>query len=277
MSGNSAITTTVPLDPKRSLTIQTWMNNIAKITGAAVNYGPTTQRPKNPFQNQFFFDTSLNQPIWWSGTAWVTASSSGGANNNYQVDLFHNGIEVGANVQINLVDSTTVNANVIIVGGKAQVSFTANVSSTPVSNGVSIAEAINIIVQNQPSISIVDSTTYLAAKSDINGSLDYYVAWNQVDGLGDTYPTNSYGNIGGNTEIILAGPPTPVFGGAMQIQYISLVNSGANANVKLYLNDVGALTNVALVQSAFMQKNYTLIYDKSGFRVLNANGIPLRH
>ncbi len=41
--------------------------------------GTTAQRPTSPYIGSMFFDTTLGQPIWWNGTAWVAATVALGA------------------------------------------------------------------------------------------------------------------------------------------------------------------------------------------------------
>lgn len=36
--------------------------------------GTTGNRPTMPVTGQFYFDTSLGKPIWWSGSNWVLAT-----------------------------------------------------------------------------------------------------------------------------------------------------------------------------------------------------------
>ncbi len=36
--------------------------------------GATGSRPPSPVTGQFYFDTSLGKPIWWSGANWVLAT-----------------------------------------------------------------------------------------------------------------------------------------------------------------------------------------------------------
>jgi hypothetical protein len=41
------------------------------------NFGPTTDRPvSNVSIGQIFFDTTVNRPIWWTGTAWIKADGT---------------------------------------------------------------------------------------------------------------------------------------------------------------------------------------------------------
>lgn len=40
-------------------------------------YGTTANRPTLNLQiGQFYFDTTLNYPIWWNGTVWKNASGT---------------------------------------------------------------------------------------------------------------------------------------------------------------------------------------------------------
>ena len=39
--------------------------------------GTTVNRPKNNlFVGQQYFDTTINRPIWWTGTVWINASGT---------------------------------------------------------------------------------------------------------------------------------------------------------------------------------------------------------
>jgi len=39
--------------------------------------GPTANRPPKPQVGQNYFDTTINKPIWWNGSAWVLAAAGG--------------------------------------------------------------------------------------------------------------------------------------------------------------------------------------------------------
>jgi len=53
------------------------LNNYSQAT-ATPSHGTTSQRPNAKLQiGQFFFDTTLDYPIWWNGTKWVNASGTG--------------------------------------------------------------------------------------------------------------------------------------------------------------------------------------------------------
>lgn len=36
-------------------------------------YGPTSSRPSDPTITQAYFDTTLDEPIWWDGSQWIDA------------------------------------------------------------------------------------------------------------------------------------------------------------------------------------------------------------
>lgn len=38
--------------------------------------GATAARPATPETGQYFFDTTLVLPIWWSGTAWINGAGT---------------------------------------------------------------------------------------------------------------------------------------------------------------------------------------------------------
>ena len=38
--------------------------------------GATASRPTSSIVGQFYFDTSINKPIWWNGTSFVDASGN---------------------------------------------------------------------------------------------------------------------------------------------------------------------------------------------------------
>ena len=75
-----------------------WLNSAGQILFDEQNSGATANRPtENLYVGQTYFDTTLNQKIFWSGSAWVTwtAASSGllGINNqagNYTIALSDN-------------------------------------------------------------------------------------------------------------------------------------------------------------------------------------------
>jgi hypothetical protein len=38
--------------------------------------GPTSSRPPLPAMMQLYFDTTLDEPIWWDGAKWVNAAGA---------------------------------------------------------------------------------------------------------------------------------------------------------------------------------------------------------
>lgn len=38
--------------------------------------GPSSGRPRSSVVGQFYFDTSLNKPLWWNGTGFVDATGN---------------------------------------------------------------------------------------------------------------------------------------------------------------------------------------------------------
>lgn len=38
--------------------------------------GATASRPTSSITGQFYFDTTLGQPVWWSGSTWVDSSGN---------------------------------------------------------------------------------------------------------------------------------------------------------------------------------------------------------
>jgi hypothetical protein len=39
-------------------------------------YGPTTARPPLPYVPQFYWDTTLDEPIWWNGANWINGAGA---------------------------------------------------------------------------------------------------------------------------------------------------------------------------------------------------------
>ena len=50
--------------------------NGSKIKNVAKNSGQTSERPTNCDNGTSFYDTTLNKPIWWTGSAWVDATGA---------------------------------------------------------------------------------------------------------------------------------------------------------------------------------------------------------
>jgi len=49
----------------------------AVITLSTPSAGTTALRPSTSLQvGQFYFDTSINRPIWWDGTNWINAAGT---------------------------------------------------------------------------------------------------------------------------------------------------------------------------------------------------------
>lgn len=68
------------------------------VTGLVPQSGPTGARPASPATGLLYFDTTLNQPVWWSGSAWVDAGSVSGGTPATQTVYRHvhlNGPEYG--------------------------------------------------------------------------------------------------------------------------------------------------------------------------------------
>lgn len=52
-------------------------DNLAVVNRRYVNLnGATGSRPTSSVVGQYYFDTTLGKPIWWSGTAFVDATGS---------------------------------------------------------------------------------------------------------------------------------------------------------------------------------------------------------
>ena len=63
--------------------LRLYFNQIDNFTQAVVipNSGTTTQRPVDSVQvplqvGQFYYDTTLDRPIWWNGTVWKKADGT---------------------------------------------------------------------------------------------------------------------------------------------------------------------------------------------------------
>jgi len=39
-------------------------------------FGPTSARPTAPAMMQLYFDTTLDEPIWWNVSLWVNSSGA---------------------------------------------------------------------------------------------------------------------------------------------------------------------------------------------------------
>jgi hypothetical protein len=83
---------------------------IQQIVGANNNpdQGPTAQRPKVQLAiGQTFFDVSLDQPIWWDGTQWVTAA---GGSNVFTTLFIGGGIGIGYELFVDTDGSLKIKA-----------------------------------------------------------------------------------------------------------------------------------------------------------------------
>jgi len=57
---------------------QNWLQLVQIFLASLTNSGPTSARPtKDLWVGQPFFDTTINVPVYWDGSAWVTSSPSG--------------------------------------------------------------------------------------------------------------------------------------------------------------------------------------------------------
>jgi hypothetical protein len=48
-------------------------NNPIDDTTPEPTMGPTSARPLFPAVTQMYFDTTLDEPIWWNGSGWINA------------------------------------------------------------------------------------------------------------------------------------------------------------------------------------------------------------
>jgi hypothetical protein len=56
-----------------------WFDRVHVIASASQQSGATADRPvKRLWVGRRYFDTTLNEPVWWDGSAWVTAAGGGG-------------------------------------------------------------------------------------------------------------------------------------------------------------------------------------------------------
>ena len=52
-------------------------DNLQLVNRKYVNLnGITGSRPKSSVLGQFYYDTTIDRPIWWNGSAWVKADGS---------------------------------------------------------------------------------------------------------------------------------------------------------------------------------------------------------
>lgn len=55
---------------------QTWIDRLQNLVNAFTGSGVTAGRPtQNLYVGQPYFDTTLDQPVWWDGTQWLTVNS----------------------------------------------------------------------------------------------------------------------------------------------------------------------------------------------------------
>lgn len=55
-------------------TARAWTSQITDAVNAVQSSGSTADRPtRGLYQGRYYFDTTLGQPIWWTGSAWVDA------------------------------------------------------------------------------------------------------------------------------------------------------------------------------------------------------------
>lgn len=69
-----------PLLPDNSPSQPEFFRRVRDLVNATVrrtsNNGPTSERPKNPSPGWTYFDTTLNRPIWFTGTNWINAAGT---------------------------------------------------------------------------------------------------------------------------------------------------------------------------------------------------------
>jgi hypothetical protein len=66
--------------------LRLYFNNLDALNGQTINSlntlstpsaGTTAERPSTGLQvGQFYFDTTINRPIWWDGTNWINAAGT---------------------------------------------------------------------------------------------------------------------------------------------------------------------------------------------------------
>lgn len=59
--------------------LRLYFNTLDSFTVAVLTppSGTTAARPTNRLQvGQFYFDTTINRPIWWDGTNWINAAGT---------------------------------------------------------------------------------------------------------------------------------------------------------------------------------------------------------
>jgi len=56
-----------------------WLDRIHNLSSSLEDYGTTANRPtKMLWIGRRYFDTTLNAPVWWDGSAWIAGSGGGG-------------------------------------------------------------------------------------------------------------------------------------------------------------------------------------------------------
>jgi hypothetical protein len=54
-----------------------FFDRVDLVVGDLTRSGPTVERPvKGLYIGKRYFDTTLGQPIWWNGSAWVDATGA---------------------------------------------------------------------------------------------------------------------------------------------------------------------------------------------------------
>ena len=50
--------------------------NVSSTITINKGYSSGTTRPTSPYLGEYFFDTSINKPIWWTGSIWVLSDGT---------------------------------------------------------------------------------------------------------------------------------------------------------------------------------------------------------
>lgn len=61
---------------KRKLTDTPTDNNQVVSRGYVTMHGVTGSRPTSPVTGQFYYDTTIDRPIWWNGSNWKNAAGT---------------------------------------------------------------------------------------------------------------------------------------------------------------------------------------------------------
>lgn len=239
---------------------QNWLQLVQSYMSALTGSGPTSARPtKDLWVGQPFFDTTINVPVYWNGSTWVTSAPAGTVTNvtgtlpilssgGTTPDISITQANASTNGYISASDWTAFNAKVSSVSG-----------TSPIVSSGGVNPAISIPAANGSTNGYLTSTdwTTFNNKQPAGTYVNSVTATSPVTSTGGTTPVIAMPAANGSTNGYLTSADWTTFNSAS--------NYRTYVNVALQYG-----TTSAAIQSAINANPNRTLYLQAGNWTINS-------